>query len=139
MAYTKPRPNIDHDIKPFWDGLREHKFLLMRCKTCGEWYWPAAYCRHHEGKPFMQDMEWTEASGKGTVFVYNIHHVAFNPAFNDDIPYVLALIELDEGPMFGTNIIGCKPEDVSIGMRVEIVYEDWPEEDFTIPKMRPIS
>lgn len=139
MAYAKPRPNIDYDIKPFWDGLREHKFLLLRCKQCGAWYWPAAYCRRHKNAPFMGGMEWTPASGRGTVFAFNIHHAAFDPAFQEDIPYVYALIELDEGPMFGTNVIGCKPEDVHIGARVEIVFEDHPEEGFTLPKARVLQ
>ena len=136
MAYEKPYPNIDHESRPFWDGLREHKFLLQQCKTCGAWYWPASYCRFHKNEPFMGEMEWRPASGRGKVFAFNIHHWAFEPSFKDDLPYVYALIELDEGPMFGTNIIGCPPEAVTIGAPVEIVFEDHQEEGFTLPKMR---
>jgi uncharacterized OB-fold protein len=135
--YTKPRPNIDDDIAPFWEGLRGHRFLLYRCKSCGAWYWPAAYCRNHSNAPFQEEMEWTEASGRGTVFTFSVHHWAFDPGFKADLPYVYALIELEEGPMFGTNIIGCSPDEVRIGMPVRIGFEDHPEEGFTLPMARP--
>jgi uncharacterized OB-fold protein len=136
MAYTKPRPNIDYDSKPFWDGLKNNRFLLLRCKNCNEWYWPAAFCRHCDPAPFLSGMDWQDASGKGTIFAFNIHHIAFDPSFTDELPYVYAMIELDEGPMFGTNVVGCKPEEVSIGKRVEIIFEEHAEEGFTLPKAR---
>lgn len=140
MAYNKPLPNIDEDIRPFWDGVKRHEFLLLRCKRCGAWYWPAAYCRNHDDKaPFMQDMEWVPASGKGTIFTFNIHYWAFHPGFKDEVPYVYALIEMDEGPMFGTNIVGTPPQEVRIGQRVEIFFEDYPDADVTVPKARLIS
>ena len=139
MAYLKPRPNIDEDIRPFWEGLRRHEFLLFRCKTCGAWYWPAAYCRNHENDAFMGNLRWQPASGRGRIFSFNVHHWAFHPAFKEEVPYVYALIELDEGPMFGTNVVGCRPEDVRIGQNVEIVFEDHPEEGFTLPKARLVA
>jgi len=139
VAYRKPRPNIDDDIRPFWEGLRRHEFLLFRCKTCGAWYWPASYCRNHANQAFMGNLEWQPASGRGRIFSFNVHHWAFHPAFKEDVPYIYALIELDEGPMFGTNIVGCRSEDVRIGQSVEIVFEDHPEEGFTLPKARPAA
>jgi hypothetical protein len=51
--FTKPLLNIDLDNQPFWEGLREHKFLLFRCMTCGAYYWPKAYCRFHDNESFM--------------------------------------------------------------------------------------
>ena len=138
MPYAKPIPSIDPDIAPFWEAAKKHEFLLMRCKKCGAWYFPAAYCRFHENEPLFGNMEWTRASGRGKVFAFNITHRAFNPAFANDIPYVFALIELDEGPIFGTNVIGCAPETVKIGMPVEVVFEDITDE-FALPKFRPIQ
>lgn len=139
MSYAKPFPNIDPEIKPFWDGLKEHKFLLFRCRTCSAWYWPAAYCRNHPNEPFMGEMAWEPASGRGKVFAFNVHHVAFIPSFQDDLPFVFALIELEEGPMFGTNIVGTPAESVKIGAQTQIVFEDHPEEGFTLPKARIVS
>jgi uncharacterized OB-fold protein len=65
-----------------------------------------------------------------------VHHVAFHPGFQDRLPYVYALVELDEGPLFGTNIVGCDPKDVYVGMPVEIAYEDITPE-YTLPMFRP--
>ncbi len=132
-SYGKPLPNIDEENEAFWNGLKEHNFLLMRCKKCGAWYWPAAYCRFHENEPFMGNMEWVRSSGKGKIFAYNIHNRAFHPGFQNDIPYVYALIELEEGPMFATMIIDVKPDEVRHGAPVQVVYEDI-EAGFTLPK-----
>ena len=138
MQYVKPMPSLDPDIAPFWQAAKKHEFVLMRCKKCGAWYFPAAYCRFHDNEPLFGNMEWTQASGKGKVFAFNITYRAFNPAFAKDIPYVFALIELDEGPIFGTNVIGCAPEAVKIGMPVEVVFDDISEE-FALPKFKPIQ
>ncbi len=136
--WNKPLPSLDEDIEPFWKGLKRHEFLLFRCKTCGAWYWPVSFCAKHPNEPFYGNLEWTKSSGKGKVFAFNIHYKAFHPGFKDDIPYVYSLIELDEGPMFGSNIIGIDPKEVKIGMPVEVVYEDITEE-YTLPKFRPVS
>jgi uncharacterized OB-fold protein len=135
-APSKPKPNITESIRPFWEAVAKHRFVLMRCQKCQEWYWPAAYCRFHENEPFYGNMKWEEASGQGRVFAFNIHRKAMHPAFKT--PYVYALIELTEGPMFGANIIDCEPEDVSIGMPVEVAFVT--ESDGTVlPQFRRSS
>ncbi len=138
MPWNKPLPQLDEDIAPFWEALKEHKFMLFRCKKCGAWYWPVAFCRFHDNEPLFGNMEWTEASGKGKVFTFNIVYRAFHPGFEADIPYVYALIELDEGPMFGSQILGCDVKEVYVGMPVEVFYEDITEE-FTLPRFRPVK
>lgn len=138
QPWTKPLPNVDADIEPFWEALKEHRFVLFRCKTCRAWYWPKAYCRHHANEPFMANLDWEDASGRGTVFAFNIHHWAFHPGFKDDVPYAYAVIELDEGPIISGTIVDMDPKDVKVGLPVEIVYEDHPAEGFTIPKFKPI-
>ena len=133
----RPKPNVDADNAPFWDAVQRHEFVLMQCKECGAWYWPAAYCRNHANEPFLDSLEWRGASGKGTIFTYSIHHLAFHPAFQSKLPYVYALIELAEGPMFGTNIIDCDPQDIYVGMPVQVHFT---EEDGTVlPLFRPAS
>jgi uncharacterized OB-fold protein len=136
MSYEKPLPNVSEDMMPFYEGLKEHKLLLLQCERCGQWYWPLAFCKNHENEPYGANLKWTKASGLGKVFVYNIHYWTFDPAFKEDVPYVYALIETAEGPLIGSNVIGCKPEEVKIGMPVEIVFEDITDE-FTLPKFRP--
>lgn len=139
--WKKPRPQIDHDNEAFWAGLKAHKLLLWRCKTCGAWYWPKAYCRNHGNEPFAANMAWAEAKGTGKLFAFNRHHMAFHPGFKDDIPYVYALIELDEGPLISSTLVGDKmPRDVyDVGQKVEIVYEDHPRDGFTLPRFRIVD
>jgi uncharacterized OB-fold protein len=136
--WKKPLPNIDHDNEKFWDGLKEHKLLLWTCKTCGTSYWPKSYCIKHDNEPFASDCEWREASGRGRIFAFNIHEWAFQPGFKEEIPYVYALVELDEGPLISSQLVGAdQPDDVhNVGQMVEIVYEDHPNEGFTLPKFR---
>lgn len=138
--WVGPRPNIDFDMEPFWEGLAQHKFLLWRCEQCGAWYWPRAYCKNHPVGAFCEGMGWTEASGYGKVFAFNIHHWAFDPAFKDRVPYTYALVETDEGPLISSTLVGdLRPRSVyDIGGRVEIVYEDHPDAGFTLPRFRMI-
>lgn len=136
--WNKPLPSVDEDIEPFWKGMKGHEFLLFRCKKCGAWYWPVSFCLNHDNEPFFGNLEWAKASGRGKVFAFNIHYRAFHPGFAEDIPYVYALIELDEGPMFGSNIIAIEPQEVKIGMPVEVVYDDITAE-FTLPKFKPVK
>jgi uncharacterized OB-fold protein len=137
VVWNKPIPFVDADIKPFYDGLKEHKFLLHQCQTCQAYYWPAAYCRNHANQPNMSEMKWVESSGLGTVATFNIHYTAFNPAFRDDVPYVFAMVQLDEGPMFGSTIEDVDPKDVSVGMRCAVMYDDIADLDMTLPRLRP--
>ena len=136
--WIKPLPSLDEDIEPFWRGLKRREFLLFRCGICGAWYWPAAFCRFHDNEPLFGNMGWEPASGRGNIFAFNIHRRPFHPSFSDDLPYVYALIELNEGPMFGTRIVGCAPDEVSIDLPVEVVYQDISDE-FTLPYFRPLT
>ncbi len=146
MDYKLPIPESDEEQDPFWEGLKRHEFLLMRCKKCHAWYWPPSYCRSCgvDNEPLLGSMRWEKASGKGKIFVFNIIYRALHPAFKDEIPYCTAMIVLDEGPIFGSRIVGCDPKDVSIGMPVEVVFEDVTKakyanikEDFTLPLFKP--
>lgn len=141
-AWKKPLPNIDEDNAAFYDGLRQHRFLLWRCTKCGASHWPVCYCQScGENEAFAENMRWEEASGRGKIFAINRHHMAFHPGFKEDIPYIYALIELDEGPLISSTIIGDKlPKDVyDIGQPVEVVYEDHPIEGFTVPRFRIVD
>lgn len=140
MEWKRSLPSIDYDNAEFWAGLRRHEFLLFTCKNCGARYWPAAYCRDCVAEAFYGNMEWRPSSGRGLVFAFTIYHRASDPGFADAVPYVVALIELDEGPIFGTNIVHCSPEAVSIGMPVKVAYVDAMPRDaepFTLAMFEP--
>lgn len=139
--WNKPFPSIDHDNQDFWEGLKEHKLLVWKCNECGAIYWPKCYCQNHDNKPYAENCEWVESSGRGKIFAFNIHHTAFHPGFKEDVPYVYAVIELDEGPFISSTIVGDNiPSDIhTVGQKVEIVFEDHPKLGFTLPRFRVIS
>ena len=137
--WTKARPNIDHDNREFWDGLAEHKLLLWRCDECGAWYWPKAYCRFCENQPFAAQMSWKESSGRGVVHSANVHRMALDPAWEKDTPFAYVIVELDEGPMISSVLLGYTDDPIKvIGRTVEVVYEDHLdlEDGFALPKFR---
>jgi uncharacterized OB-fold protein len=82
------------------------------------------------------DLEWVKCSGKGTIYTYTATYQNQSSGFRDNLPYIMAYVELEEGVRMLTNIVDCKPEDVKIGMPVEVTFEDATPE-ISIPLFRP--
>lgn len=128
-------PHPTPETAPFWQGCHDHKLLLQRCTACGKHqFYPRLIC----ASCMSEQLEWTEASGRGKVETYTIVARAVSEAYAADAPYVIALIELGEGPRMMSNVIGCDVEKVKSGMAVEVTFEDWSEE-ITVPKFRPMT
>lgn len=133
--YTKPLPRVDEESKGFWEACGRHELYVQRCRTCGaSRYYPRALCPQCLGN----DTQWVLSSGKGTVYTYTVTHQNQAPGFRDSLPYVLAYVELEEGVRMLTNIVGCDPNAVKIGMPVEVVFEDVTPEA-TLPKFKPLA
>jgi hypothetical protein len=113
-----PDPVVGDEESEFWRALADGRFLLRRCGQCGNvpWY-PRPFCPACGSR----DVPWFEASGTGTVYSYTIAAKA-GPPFDAAVPYVIAYVELDEGPRIISNVVGCPPEQVHIGQRVEVCY-----------------
>ena len=127
-----PLPRPYQDTETYWAAARDHRFVIQHCKSCGKHqFYPRGVCSHC----LSSDLEWHEASGKGTVYSFSVHHRAPHPGFADEIPFVLAIVELEEGPRMMTNIVECNPDSVKIGMAVEVTFEDVTEE-VTLPKFK---
>ena len=135
VDYSKPLPNVNQDSKEFWSGCKVHELRFQKCKDCGHIRWPASMicplC-------YSRDTQWIVGSGKGKVYTFVVYHVAYHPGFKDEVPYVVAVVELEEGPHLLTNIVGCRPDEVRCDMPVEATWEDITEE-FTLPQFRAIS
>ena len=119
--YTKPLPEPSTLTKPFWDGVKQHKLLVQKCSSCGK--------LRHVPKPLCpdclsQEYTWAPLSGRGQVYSYTVMHRAPATSFEGDLPYVVALVELQEGVRIMSNIVHCPPDRVKVGMRVRVVYED---------------
>lgn len=131
--YRKPLPTPSEVTQPFWDGLREGAVRVQRCAGCGEYVF---YPRPHCPRCLSSELEWETLSGNGRVYSYTIVRRAMNPAFVEDVPYVYAIVELDEGPRLMTNVVGCAVEDVRVDMRVKAVYDSVTSE-VTLLKFEP--
>lgn len=133
--YTKPLPTPDADSYAFWESCRSHALRLQKCGNCGfVRYYPGPICT--ECSSF--EYEWTEMSGTGRVYTYSEIFRPASDAFIDDVPYIYAVVELDEGPMMPTNLVEVRGDDVVVGMSVEVVYDDVTPE-ITLPKFRPVA
>ena len=136
--YKKPLPTPSQISQPFWDAAKEHRLTYQRCTACGtRVFYPRDVCPGPECFG-VGTLEWVESSGKGWVYASSISYQPAHPAFAGDVPYVLAIIELDEGVRMHTNVIGIDPKEVEIGMRVEVAWDDVTPE-FSLPKFRPIQ
>lgn len=133
MVYEKPSPRVNADNKPFWDGTKEHQMRFQKCQSCGHVRWPASIICP---KCYSSDTEWIVSGGKGKVYSFVVHHRTFDKTFEKDLPYVAALIELEEGPIFLSNLVGLKPEEAKISMPVDVTWDDATPE-FSIPKFKP--
>ncbi len=131
----KPMPAADPVTKPFWDSVKNEAMELQCCNSCGKFiFYPRGLCPHC----LSDDLSWKPAKGTGEVHAFTIVHRHPHPAFQAEIPYVVALIELDEGVRMMTNLVGVAPDpaEVKVGMPVEVVYEQATDE-ITLPKFRP--
>ena len=129
-VYKGPLPKPTPETKPFWDGVNEGRLMLQRCQECGPYFYPRPFCP----SCFSWDVEWFEASGKGKIYSFVISHRKL-PYMNQE-PYIIAIIELEEGPMMPSNVVGVEPEKVAIGMPVVVTYDDVTPE-VTLPKFKP--
>ena len=132
--YTKPLPQPDPITKPFWESLKAHAMQIQRCGACGRFvFFPRALCPYC----FSEALVWTPVSGRGAVHAFTIPHRHPLPAFQSDLPYVVALVELEEGARMLTTLVDVPPDpsQIAVGMPVEVVYDDVTP-DITLPKFR---
>lgn len=123
MSLPNPSPRPSSENQRFWDATTENRLELPRCSSCGRVIWyPREICPDCHGT----DIEWFEASGQGTI--YSCTTTRRMPGrWGGAAPFVLAYVELDEGPRLMTNIVDCDPDEIAIGDRVEAVFH--PTED----------
>jgi len=115
-----PSPISNGDSAAYWEGAARGKLLLRKCNACEALHFmPRFACP----ACWSEDLEWVEASGSGTVHSFTVIRRASDPAFADRVPYVVALIDLAEGPRMVTNIVGDTALDCAIGDRVSVLFE----------------
>src|SRR5438309_1320959 len=131
-------PIVIDETRGFWEGTVAEELRVQTCNACGNVQLPGGPCCTSCLSP---DVSWTKASGIGDVFTFTVVGHAFHPNFAGSLPYVVADVRLEEGPILTTNVTGCPPESVHIGMPVEVWFDEQGTDafgtPFRLPKFRP--
>jgi uncharacterized OB-fold protein len=131
MRFDLPTP--DYDTDEFWDGCREGVLRIRRCNACGAFhFYPRPFCP----RCWSGDVEWVEASGHARLYTYSVVYSNDLPPWPERVPYVAAVVELDEGPRMMTNVEGCAFDDLAIGMPLVVDFKDIAD-DTTVAVFRP--
>ena len=131
--YAKPLPVPDEETQPWFDALREHKLLLQYFPSADWYQYPySVRCQ----KDWSTEREWRESQGEGTVYTWGQMHQVYHPSWREEAPYIVAVVELDEGPRMNTTLINVDHTAISCGMRVKVAFDDVTDE-FTLPKFEP--
>ena len=132
---VKPVPVVNPWARPFWEAAREEKLIIQKCEDCEKFiFYPRIACPHC----FSDNVEWIEAAGKGTIYSYTVVENNAPSAFINDMPYIVAVVKLEEGVQMLSNIVECEPHELTCDMPVEVTFEKLNDE-FTLPKFRPVK
>lgn len=127
-----PNPN-EADTRAFWEGTKEKELRYQKCNDCGTVvFYPRRHCTGCLGN----DLSWQTASGNGTVYSYSIVRQSYHPFFRALVPYAVAWVDLDEGPRLLSNIVGVDVDDIEVGQKVQVEWEE--HENLSIPLFRPV-
>lgn len=135
MQTERPVPAPNPETAPYWKAAREHRLMLPRCLACGKYhFYPRSLCPYCASR----NLAWEPCSGKGVIYSYTEVFRAPSPAFAADVPYVVAIVALDEGPHLMTRLVLTDGMSPRIGQPVEVRYEDL-DEELSLPRFRACS
>ncbi len=132
--HSRSLPFVTDESRPFWDGCREGKLLLQYCDACQRHqFYPRLYCM----RCGSQEVRWVKASGRGTIYSYTIIRQNRVPNFVNDVPYNVAIIQLEEGPRMMSNVIAIDPAELRVDLPVQVVF-DPVSDTISLPRFRPL-
>lgn len=131
VRYDLPTP--EGDTVEFWEAAHSNRLLVRRCLDCGAAsYYPRPFCP----KCWSDQVEWEEASGRATLYSWSVIYSNDQPPFRDRVPYVAAVVDLEEGPRMMTNMVDCDFEDLRADMAVQLRFMEISEQ-YSIPVFAP--
>ncbi|QET06130.1 Zn-ribbon domain-containing OB-fold protein [Cupriavidus pauculus] len=131
--YNKPLPVLGDDNRPFWEAARREELRMQQCLDCGHIRYPI---NHVCPQCLSERADWRRLSGRGTVFSYIVFHQVYHAGFAQDVPYNVAMIQLEEGPRMISNVVGVPNDAVKVGDAVTVTFDKVTEE-ITIPRFTP--
>jgi uncharacterized OB-fold protein len=132
--WKKPQPQPDRVSAEYWAACARGELMVQQCTDCGtRQFYPRALCTACGGEP-----AWLTTSGRGTVHTFTVIRQYGMPPFRDELPYVVAMVELPEGPLIMGNVTDCEVDDVHVGLPVEVHFKKI-DDEVGIPFWRPAA
>ncbi|MEH7114949.1 OB-fold domain-containing protein [Neobacillus niacini] len=126
--------SIDSDTRPYWEATKNEELLIQYCSHCeSHQFYPRIVCKN-----CLSDVKWVKAKGTGHVYSYSVIHRVFSPEFQAKVPFIIALVELDEGPRMMTNLIDVEDSELKVGLKVQVDFQERIGE-YRLPKFRPFK
>jgi uncharacterized OB-fold protein len=131
MRFDLPTP--DDTTRSFWTGAEQGQLLIKRCRNCERaYFYPRPFCPHC----WSEEVEWEVASGRARLYTWSVVYVNDLPPFADQVPYIAAIVDLDEGPRMMTNVVDCPVHNLKAGMPLQVAFRHQAE-GVTVPVFRP--
>lgn len=130
----KPLPTPTPTTQKFWDGLRNREVWIQYSPSSEKWVF---YPRILAPGTLVDDLEWRQVSGMGKLYTFTIARKPTAPPWNDDLPQLLAVVELDEGPRITSELVNVQEDSIRVDMRVRPVFSDQPDSDITLLRYEP--
>ncbi|SFN51289.1 Zn-ribbon domain-containing OB-fold protein [Variovorax sp. OV329] len=135
QTLTRPLPLPTAETTHYWQAALDGRLKIQYCPACARHqFYPRRFCT----QCLSQDIQWIQASGKGRVYTYTVCHVAAHPAFESRVPYVIGMIELEEGVRMLAGIVGPDVDRVAVGSPVEVCFERISDET-ALPMFRLVA
>lgn len=134
--YKKSLPVAENPTltDPFWEATKRHELIIPRCRFCDRFFF---YPREACPTCLRENWEWTPVSGKARLYSYTTVHQPQDPGFQDEVPYIYAIVQLEEGPKMISNVVGYDSlDEVKVDMPLVVVFDDVTPE-WTLVKFRP--
>lgn len=128
-----PQPDPNEAGRPFWEALRGGALTFQRCKACNKGWLPA---RSHCPNCLSDDWSRENANGRARLVSWVVYRIAYHPAFAERLPYIVAVVELEEGPRMISNIVQAQPESLQMDMALRLVIES--EGEVSVPRFVPV-
>jgi uncharacterized OB-fold protein len=134
METSKIIPISTIETQSYWDACQQEKLLIQQCKECEHvQFYPRLMCT----KCSSREVKWIEASGIAKVLTYTIVHRPILSAYQKEAPYILAVVQLEEGPTMMTNVVNCPNDSIKCEMLVKVTFQRWTDE-FLVPVFQPL-
>ena len=134
MEFEKPLPVPTATSQPFWEALTRHEVHIQQCAACRAWvYYPRAFCP----KCLSPELEWKQVSGRGTLYSFTITRRPTAPFWADELPQLIAVVELDEGPRLTSTLCNVEEGDIRVGMRLQPFFDDVTGKHVTLLRYEP--